>query len=195
MTSVDDMAQVIASNVRAARQDRGWTLDQMAKRCGVSRRVLVHIEQGQANPNIATLLRISDALGIGLPHLVALPELPKPRVVRAGDGPRLWQGSHGGHAHLVAGSGPPNVLELWDWTLFPGETHSSEAHTAGTIEHLLVISGEVHLHVADHETRLLPGDAVSFHGDQTHCYANAVAADGPARFTLSVFQPGVGIIS
>ncbi|MFI9560257.1 helix-turn-helix domain-containing protein [Nonomuraea endophytica] len=192
MTSLQDVTEVIAANVRAARQVRGWTLDEMATRSGLSRRVIVQIEQAQSNPSMATLLRISDALGVGLPKLVALPELPKAHVVRAGEGPRLWQGPHGGQAHLVAGSGPPDVLELWDWTLFPGEAHSSDAHSAGTLEHLLVISGEVRLHVGDREVDLLPGDAVSFSGDQPHTYANVSALDGPARFTLSVLQPGVG---
>ena len=33
-------------------------------------------------------------------------------------------------------------------------------------------------------------DAISFAGDVPHSYANAGA--GPARFTLTVFEPGVG---
>jgi transcriptional regulator with XRE-family HTH domain len=190
MTSLQDMSQVIASNVRAARHDRGWTLDQMAARSGLSRRVIVQIEQGGANPNVATLLRISDALGLGLPALLAFPEPPRPNVVRAGQGPRLWEGAGGGHAHLVAGSGPPDVLELWDWTLFPADEHTSEAHSSGTVEHLLVVSGGIRLQVGEHELSLDAGDAVSFSGDQPHAYANP--GDGPARFTLSVYQPGVG---
>ncbi|MGW6499524.1 helix-turn-helix domain-containing protein [Nonomuraea angiospora] len=190
---MQDITDVIASNVRAARQARRWTLDEMASRSGLSRRAIVQIEQAQSNPNVSTLLRISDALGMGLPKLVALPDPPRARVVRAGQGPRLWQGPHGGHAFLMAGAEPPNVLELWDWTMFPGESHSGEAHTAGTVEHLLVISGEIHLSVGDQELDLAPGDAVSFSGDQPHTYANVSAPGGPARFTLSVLQPGVGL--
>ncbi|MFD9948096.1 helix-turn-helix domain-containing protein [Nonomuraea sp. NPDC059023] len=192
MTSLHDLTGTLAANVRGNRQARGWTLDEMAERCGLSRRMIVQIEQGQSNPSIATLLRISDALGLGLPQLVALQQPPKPKVVRSGQGPRLWRGTHGGHAHLVAGSGPPDVLELWDWTLHPAESHSSEAHSPGTVEHLLVISGEVDLRVSDEVRRLLPGDAVSFNGDQPHSYANHPDAEGPARFALSVLQPGVG---
>ncbi|GAA3670494.1 cupin domain-containing protein [Nonomuraea antimicrobica] len=208
MTSLQDITGVIASNVRAARQARRWTLDEMASRSGLSRRVIVQIEQAQSNPNIATLLRISDALGVGLPKLVALPDTPRARVVRAGQGPRLWQGAHGGHAVLVAGGDPPDVLELWDWTMFPGESYASEAHTAGTVEHLLVISGEVHLRIGNEEVDLRPGDSVSFTGDQPHTYANTTgtananttgtatanaSGGGPARFALSVMQPGVGV--
>src|SRR5690349_23295376 len=58
------------------------SLDQLAERSGVSRRMLVSIEQGSANPSIATLLLISDALGIGLPALVEMDRSPGLRVTR-----------------------------------------------------------------------------------------------------------------
>ena len=57
------------------RQSRRWTLDQLAGAAGVSRRMVVNVEQGAANPSVGTLLRISDALGVGLPSLV---EHPRP---------------------------------------------------------------------------------------------------------------------
>ncbi|MGH3178715.1 MAG: helix-turn-helix domain-containing protein, partial [Streptosporangiaceae bacterium] len=66
----DSVARAIGDRVRQGRAGRGWTLYQLAERSGVSRRMLVSIEQGSANPSIATLLLISDALGIGLPALV-----------------------------------------------------------------------------------------------------------------------------
>ena len=35
--------------------------------------MVVSVEQGAVNPSVGTLLRLSDALGIGLPALVAPP--------------------------------------------------------------------------------------------------------------------------
>lgn len=192
MATLEDVARSIAVNVRAGRTSRGWTLDELADRSGVSRRMIVLIEQGRSNPSIAILLRISDALGVGLPQLTAVADPPALHVVRAGAAPTLWRGEHGGHAQLVAGSPPPTVMELWDWTLHPGDVHASEAHSRGTIEHLLVGHGEVHLDVAGERQALRAGDAAAFPGDRPHRYAAADRAHGPARFTLSVLQPGVG---
>jgi hypothetical protein len=45
---------------------------------------------------------------------------------------------------MVTGTGPPDVLELWDWTLHSGEAHSSEPHSR---EQLLVICGQLLLTV------------------------------------------------
>ena len=72
--STSALAVAFGSRVRQERQSRGWTLDQLAEAAGVSRRMVVNVEQGAANPSVGTLLRISDALGIGLPALVAPPE-------------------------------------------------------------------------------------------------------------------------
>ena len=55
----------IGARVRQERQSRRWTLDQLAEAAGVSRRMVVNVEQGAANPSVGTLLRISDALGVG----------------------------------------------------------------------------------------------------------------------------------
>lgn len=184
------LASVIGSRVKQERQARRWTLDQLAVAAAVSRRMIVNVEQGTANPSVGTLLRISDALGVGLPALVG-PARPGPvKVVRRGDGATLWRGEFGGRGVLVAGSRPPDVIELWDWTLGPGDRHTSETHAPGTKELVQVQQGTVTVEVADQSIALDLGDAVSFPGDVAHSYANP--GKRPARFALAVFEPGVG---
>src|SRR5215470_4732238 len=187
----DSVARAIGGRVRHGRNSRGWTLDQLAERSGVSRRMLVSIEQGAANPSIATLLLISDALGIGLPALVEMDDPPGLRVTRASTAPVLWRGKLGGRAVLVAGTEPPDVTELWDWTLGPGESHSSPAHSAGTRELLLVLDGQVELRVGQHAEVLAAGDSASFAGDLPHRYVNPGSAQ-VTRFALTVFEPAFG---
>jgi len=53
-----------------------------------------------------------------------------------------------------------------------------------------VLSGVVILEVAGQSHALATGDAVAFPGDLGHSYANA--GPEPARFSLAVFEPGVG---
>jgi transcriptional regulator with XRE-family HTH domain len=184
------LAMAVGARVRQQRQLRGWTLNQLAEAAGVSRRMVVNVEQGAANPSVGTLLRLSDALGVGLPALVERPQ-PRPvKVTRHGEGAVLWTGESGGRGVLVAGTEPPDVVELWDWTLGPGDQHASEAHAAGTKELLQVLDGAVTVEVAGDPVTLEAGDAVAFAGDVAHGYANPGSA--PARFTLAVFEPGVG---
>ena len=180
----------IGERVRAERLSRRWTLDQLADAARVSRRMVVNVEQGGVNPSVGTLLRISDALGVGLPALVEPPHSKPVKVTRRGDGATLWTSAAGGRGVLVAGTEPPDVTELWDWTLEPGDSHTSEAHTAGTRELLQVQDGTVSIQVGDQSVTLEAGDALTFPGDVRHSYSNA--GPQPSRFTLAVFEPGVG---
>lgn len=185
-----DLSTAIGARVRHERQSRHWTLDQLAEAAGVSRRMVVNVEQGAANPSVGTLLRISDALGIGLPALVEPPQRKPVTVIRRGDGAVLWTGEGGGRGVLVAGTEPPDVVELWDWTLGPADRHVSEAHASGTRELVQVQQGTITIDIADEQVTLGVGDAVAFPGDVAHSYTNPHG--GPARFSLAVFEPGVG---
>jgi quercetin dioxygenase-like cupin family protein len=91
---------------------------------------------------------------------------------------------------LVAGTGPPDVVELWDWTLGPGDHHVSEAHAPGTKELVQVQQGTIMVGVADQSVTLDSRDAVAFPGDVAHSYANP--GRQAARFSLAVFEPGLG---
>src|SRR6476646_7105301 len=184
------LATVIGARVKQERQARGWTLDQLAAAASVSRRMVVSVEQGAVNPSVGTLLRLSDALGVGLPALVEPPEAKSVKVTRCGEGAALWSGESGGRGVLVAGTTPPDVVELWDWTLGPGDRHASEAHAAGTKELVHVQEGSIIVGVGDQSVTLDAGDAVAFPGDVAHSYANP--GTQPARFSLAVFEPGVG---
>lgn len=194
MHSVDEVAAKLASaigaRVKQERRAREWTLDRLAEAAGVSRRMVVSVEQGTVNPSVGTLLRLGDALGVGLPALVEPPAPRSVKVVRNGHGAELWTGAAGGRGTLIAGTTPPDVVELWDWSLGPGDIHATEAHATGTMELLHVLDGEVTVEVTGQSIILGSGDAVTFPGDVPHAYSNARAI--PARFSLAVFEPGVG---
>ena len=185
-----DLARTIGARVKHRRQARGWTLDHLATAAGVSRRMVINVEQGAANPSVGTLLKISAALGIGLPALVEPPQPSPVKVTRLGEGATLWSSASGGRGVLVAGTETPDVVELWDWTLAPGDQHTSEPHAPGTKELAQVQEGTISVTVGGQSITLDAGDAASLPGDVAHVYVNE--GDQPVRFTLVVFEPGVG---
>ena len=184
------LPELIGQRVRHERQALRWTLDQLADASGVSRRMLISIEQGVANPSIGILLKVSDALGVGLAALVEQPRQASFSVTRSGTGPVLWSGDAGGRAVLVASTAPPQVVELWDWTLGSGERYAHDGHVVGTRELLHVLRGKVAVEIDGETVPLQPGDAVSFASDVPHAYGNPGTT--LARFALSVFEPDVG---
>lgn len=186
-----ELPRMIGERVRGERQARSWTLEQLAAASDVSRRMLINIEQGAANPSIGILLKISDALGVGLAALVDVPRQAALQVTPVGTGPVLWTSPAGGSAVLVASTSPPQIVELWDWRLGAGDRYAHDGHAAGTRELLHVLQGEVAVEVGEQRAVLETGDAVSFASDGPHAYANP--NQDPARFSLSVFEPDIGV--
>lgn len=188
----ESLTAVIGARVRQSRTELGWTLDRLAERAGVSRRMVISVEKGEVNPSIGTLLRLSDALGIGLPALVEPHVRDGAKVTRAGEGAVLWEGPSGGQGVLVSGTTGPDVVELWDWRFAPGESHESEAHAPGTRELLHLHDGSLVVEVGENAFTLSAGDALCFGGDEPHRYVNRDV--GWTRFSLTVFEPGIGPI-
>src|SRR6185437_10936149 len=85
-----DITGALARTMQMLRTERGWSLDQLATRSGVSKGVLVALEQGRSNPNLATLARISDAFGVPVTRLVELTSEPEVRITGAREARVLW---------------------------------------------------------------------------------------------------------
>ena len=179
------IAAQIAARVRAGRAERRWTLDELAARSGVSRRLIVQIEQADANPSLATLLKLAAALGVPLTELLVGQPQDRPVAVVSGqDAMTLWSTPAGGAARLLVSHGP---LELWTWTLQPGDRRTSQPHRPGALELLSVQTGTVRLEVGDAHVDVPAGDSAWFDATHPHAYGNPGAA--PASFTLVVLEP------
>ena len=72
----DDPTPLIARRLRDERARRGWTLDDLARRAGVSKAMLSKLERCEASPTAALLGRISGALGMTLSTLLAADDAP-----------------------------------------------------------------------------------------------------------------------
>ena len=170
--------------MRHLRAQRSWTLDALAARSGISRRLLVQIEQAKANPSIGTLERLADAFQVSLLDL--LPDQPRAGagVKPAGDELQLWTGPRGGCGLLQVSHGP---VELWSWTLEPGESHESEPHPPGSIELLTVTKGALELDVGVETFTLGRGDSGWFDAGIAHAYRNV--GRSATRFTMVVLGP------
>ncbi len=62
---------MLAKRVKEFRNQKGWSQQKLAEKTGLSFNTITKIEQGVGNsPTLKTLLKLADALGIGLDELV-----------------------------------------------------------------------------------------------------------------------------
>lgn len=188
MQSPDAVAAAVGRNVRALRQQRRMTIDALAAAAGISRGTVIQIETARGNPSISTLVGLAAALRVGVTSLVDGDAEPRVVVRRDAEAARLWSSAAGSSAVFRIGTDPPDVVELWDWTLQPGDGFNGEAHSIGTQEVLSVLSGHLHLRVGGTEQQLAAGDTVLFQAHAPHRYSGV--GPGPVRFVMVVLQPG-----
>ena len=178
----------LAANLREWRTRRGWSQSELATRAGLSKGMLVQVEQAQTNPSIATLCKLANALGIALLKLVEITDEPVVRRVTAADVAWLWRGrSKASAAGLVAGVEAPVPVELWEWHIGARDGYDAIAHPAGTREFVYVLDGEAAVTVDDVEVIVSVGECAVFQADRPHRYASAHGR--PTRFVMVVIEP------
>ncbi len=188
MQSSDDVAAAVGRNVRALRQQRRMTIDALAAASGVSRGTVIQIETARGNPSIGTLVGLAAALRVGVASLVDGDAAPRVVVRRAAEAARLWSSAAGSSAVFLIGTDPPDVVELWDWTLQPGDGFDGEAHPMGTVEVLSVLSGRLAVKTGGAGHEIDTGDTLMFQAHAPHRYECTGVA--PVRFVMVLLQPG-----
>ncbi|MDH6623300.1 transcriptional regulator with XRE-family HTH domain [Streptomyces sp. LBL] len=189
MSDLDLLTQSLARNVKRWRTDRNFTLDALAARAGVSRGMLIQIEQARTNPSLGTVVKIGDALGISITTLLDYEQGTKVRVVPADQAVRLWHTDAGSYNRLLAGTEAPGPLEMWDWRLMPGDNSPSDPHPTGTVELVHVTAGELTLTVDGAEYRVPAGASATFEANAPHTYGNQ--GDVPMEMVMAVSVPPV----
>lgn len=160
--------RAVAVNVRHAREHKGLTQQQLARAAGVSRRMLTAIEGGEANVSLATLGRIAVALAVPFAELIAAPS-----PLRAQVDVIVWRGRKtGSRARMLLSQRASHEVELWEWSLAPGEHYRAEPDPSGVSAFVYVVAGELVLSLSGHSVVIGAGGFYAYPCDQPYSYAN-----------------------
>lgn len=172
----------VGATLAALRQARALSLDELSRRAGVSKSMLSQIERAQANPTVAVVWRLANALGVAISELLgSAPALAPPSitVLPAHATPALR--SPDGLCELRI-LGPIELAGQFEWyelTVRPGGALVSQPHEPGSREHLTVLSGALEVTAGPAHSRLKTGETARYAADQAHAIRN------PARSAAS----------
>ncbi|MCH4870111.1 XRE family transcriptional regulator [Pseudomonas sp. TMW22089] len=175
--------QHVSQNVRRLRLVALLSQSALAELSGVSRRMLVAIEAGEKNVSLSTLDRVAEALNVAFSDLIQAPGSADPsrinEVAWTGTGP-------GSKAVLLAKAVASREVELWEWTLEPGEEYQSQADAdaEGWSEQLYVFEGCLTLVISEQALRFSAGEFYMYASNKPHSYRNE--GDVVVRFIRNV---------
>jgi transcriptional regulator with XRE-family HTH domain len=173
----------LGERLRAIRQLRRKTLKEVASGAGISESFLSQLERGRTNATIATLQRLSTALGIEVSDLFTTGE-PRPRVLRREAREFVAWGELGRKALLT--SKPFHSLEVVVARFEPGGSTGDEPYTHGDSEELLVVvEGDVHLQLDTDVHELAAGDSVHYQSSTPHRVSNPGDETAEVMFVIS----------
>jgi transcriptional regulator with XRE-family HTH domain len=60
----------LAERIKSLRRAKNWSQEQFADRASIQRSYLADLERGYRNPSVRTLVKVANALGVGVPALL-----------------------------------------------------------------------------------------------------------------------------
>ncbi len=170
--TVPEWISSVGRRIRTRRQQQGWTVQQLADRAHVSRRMLTQIELGQANPSLTTVDRIATALGTDFPGLALMTSPNDPKHATITEPASVWQDPHGSEAVLLGATTSRPRTELWRWALAPGQSYESAADADPTEAVIHVLTGLLTISDADSTVVVPAGASATFTTDGAYAYTN-----------------------
>ncbi len=178
----------LARRLAGLRRSRGWPLEELADRTGISRATLSRIERGDTSPTAHVLGQLATAFGLSMAEIFGSVLQPAERHVPVNK-QAVWQDPETGFRRRslvpAASEYRGSVIE---GTLPPGETISYDAPPVPDLEHhLVLLEGALRAAIGPDQYELQPGDALRFRLNAPNSYT--ATGDTPARYILTVITP------
>ncbi len=164
----------VGAALQALRQSQGLSLDELSRRAGVSKSMLSQIERNQANPTVAVVWRLANALRVELSELLSGARASPPAIetIAAHATPGLK--SPDGLCQLRI-LGPIELAGQFEWyelTVEPGGALESAPHEPGSREHLSVLTGSLSVSAGGAEQLIQVGETARYAVDGPHAIRN-----------------------
>ncbi len=185
---VDPISGQISQRVKLMRQQRTWSLEQLATASGVSRSMLSQIERNQANPTLAVTCKIAQAFGMSLAEFVEIPAASSSiHVIRGDDREHLFRSDEHVEIRTLSPLNLEKDVEFYQVRLKTGGALRSAPHFQGTREFLTVEQGRVRVQSANDSAELNKGDSTTYRADVAHTIENLGKGEATV-FLVVIYQ-------
>jgi transcriptional regulator with XRE-family HTH domain len=178
----------IAQRLARLRAERGWSLDALAERTGISRATLSRLERSELSPTASMLGKLCSVYGWTLSRLMAEAETKPPNLVPAAE-QMTWTDPESGYRRRAVSPPAPGLRgELVEVHMPAGASVSFDASPiAGLEHHLWMLGGSLTLQVEGSRFVLRAGDCLRYVlAGSTH-FRNTGTRE--ARYIVAMVRP------
>ncbi|WP_321850048.1 helix-turn-helix domain-containing protein [Burkholderia diffusa] len=189
-TPADDAGinERIARRVRDLRTLRGYTLDALAARSGVSRSMISLIERASASPTAVVLDKLAAGLGVSLAGLFAgdRDDAPAQPLVRRAQQAEWRDPASGYMRRNLSPPGWPSPIQLVEIDFPPGArvAYDSGGRESALHQQVWVVRGRVDVTFGDQLHQLHEGDCLAMRVDQPLVFSNP--SSHVARYVVAI---------
>ncbi|HZS85336.1 MAG TPA: XRE family transcriptional regulator [Stellaceae bacterium] len=177
----------LAERVKRLRARHRLTLDELARRSGVSRSMISLIERAESSATTAVLDKLAASLGVTLASLFATEQQADAApLIRAAD-QRAWRDPETGYVRRnLSPPGFPSALELAEIVLPAGTrvAYDTGARLAPFDQQIWVLAGAIAVTVGDEVHRLGAGDCLAMRLDRPTAFRNE--GEEAARYLVAL---------
>ncbi|NGQ96270.1 helix-turn-helix domain-containing protein [Brevibacillus sp. SYP-B805] len=178
----------LGKNIQQARKEKGYSLQELSDRCGVSRSMLSQIERGEKNPTVQVACQIAEGLEMTLSQLLGEQEEREVIVIRKQERLVFRDPETGFERQLLSPSFPARGVEFIRNLLPEGQsTGRFPRHKQGVCEHLTVVRGRLRAILGERVVELNEGDSLYFEADVAHRFDNI--GSGTCEYYLVIDTP------
>lgn len=170
--SEETIINSVKENLKTIRHIKGFSLDKLAARCGVSRAMLSQIEQGKSAPTISVLWKIASGLNVPFSDLIKEKNSGGLHILKYENSKVLYSTTKVFTSRALFPFSGNRTSEFYELTLKPGGIEIADAHQNGTTENIVVVQGVLRLRVGEKVIELQQRDSVFFRADVPHEYSN-----------------------
>jgi transcriptional regulator with XRE-family HTH domain len=184
----EQVAVGLAARLAELRTEHGWSLQELARRTGVSRSTLSRLERAEISPTAALLGRLCSAYRRTMSQLLAEVEADAPQLVPA-DRQAVWRDEQSGFTRRSVSPPHPALRgEIVEGVLRPGADISYDGPPVpGLEQHIWVLAGAVEITEGARVHRVGAGDCLRFRlWDRSRF--RCLGAE-PARYAVLVVRP------
>jgi transcriptional regulator with XRE-family HTH domain len=176
----------IGARIKMLRADRGFTIEELAQRSGVSRAMISRIERGESSATAQLLNRLCGGLGITLSGLFARDEREASSPLSRFANQATWRDPDSGYVRRrVSPASADGVLDLVEVVLPPGATVPLDTRNLRGADQLVyVLEGELDMILGEETTSLSTGDCLHMRFDTTNTFSNS--SSRPVRYLVAL---------